>query len=156
VTRSMNAAIIETQRGQSLRGGVQCSSVQYADRLSESDFACFTSRIPTDVMNPLLAVRPTTCMGMSLEEGNILISPTIRSRMSDATLDDRGRLTLPKGLRERYGDHYHIVEFQDGIKLIPIAENPLEALRDEFEDVEKTADELREEERDAALDEAGR
>jgi hypothetical protein len=40
--------------------------------------------------------------------------------------------------------------------LIPIAENPLEALRDEFEDVEKTADELREEARDAALDEAGR
>jgi bifunctional DNA-binding transcriptional regulator/antitoxin component of YhaV-PrlF toxin-antitoxin module len=76
--------------------------------------------------------------------------------MSDATLDDRGRLTLPKGLRERYGDHYHIVELQDGIKLIPIAENPLEALRDEFEDVEKTADELREEARDAALDEAGR
>ncbi|MFB1065215.1 AbrB/MazE/SpoVT family DNA-binding domain-containing protein [Natrinema sp. H-ect4] len=76
--------------------------------------------------------------------------------MSDATLDDRGRLTLPKGLRERYGDHYQIVELHDGIKLIPIAENPLEALRDEFDDVEKTADELREEARDAALDEAGR
>lgn len=76
--------------------------------------------------------------------------------MSDATLDDRGRLTLPKEMRERYGDHYHIVELHDGIKLIPVADNPLDALRDEFADVEKTADELREEARETALDEAGR
>jgi bifunctional DNA-binding transcriptional regulator/antitoxin component of YhaV-PrlF toxin-antitoxin module len=76
--------------------------------------------------------------------------------MSDATLDDRGRLTLPKEMRERYGDHYHVVALHDGIKLIPIAEDPLEALREEFADVEKTADELREETRRAALDEAGR
>lgn len=75
--------------------------------------------------------------------------------MSDATLDDRGRLTLPKGLRERYGDHYHIVELRDGIKLIPVADDPLEALREEFADIEKTAPELREEAREAALDEAG-
>jgi bifunctional DNA-binding transcriptional regulator/antitoxin component of YhaV-PrlF toxin-antitoxin module len=75
--------------------------------------------------------------------------------MADATLDDRGRLTLPKELRERYGDRYHIVELHDGIKLIPVAENPLDALRDEFADVDKTAAELREEAREAALDEAG-
>ena len=76
--------------------------------------------------------------------------------MADATLDDRGRLTLPKELRERYGDHYHIVELHDGIKLIPVADDPLEALREEFADIDKTAAELREEARDAALDEAGR
>ena len=76
--------------------------------------------------------------------------------MSKATLDDRGRLTLPKELRERYGDHYHVVELHDGIKLIPVADDPLDALRDEFADIEKTADELRDEARDAALDEAGR
>jgi len=76
--------------------------------------------------------------------------------MSDATLDDRGRLTLPKEIRERYGDHYYIVELHDGIKLIPVAEDPLEALREEFEGVEKTAEELREGAREAALDEAGR
>lgn len=75
--------------------------------------------------------------------------------MSDAILDDRGRLTLPKEMRERYGDHYHIVDLHDGIKLIPIAEDPLDALQDEFADVEKTADKLREEAREAALDEAG-
>jgi bifunctional DNA-binding transcriptional regulator/antitoxin component of YhaV-PrlF toxin-antitoxin module len=76
--------------------------------------------------------------------------------MSEVTLDDRGRLTLPKELRERYGDHYHIVELHDGIKLIPVSEDPLDALRDEFADVEKTAAELRERARDTTLDEAGR
>ena len=76
--------------------------------------------------------------------------------MSDVTLDDRGRLTLPKEMRERYGDHYHIVQIHDGIKLIPVAEDPLDALRDEFAGVEKTADELHDEAREAALDEAGR
>ncbi|RLM63695.1 AbrB/MazE/SpoVT family DNA-binding domain-containing protein [Halorubrum sp. Atlit-26R] len=76
--------------------------------------------------------------------------------MSETTLDDRGRMTLPKELRERYGDRYRIVEVHDGIKLIPVAEDPLDALRDEFAEVEKTADELREEAREAAFDEAGR
>lgn len=76
--------------------------------------------------------------------------------MPDVTLDERGRLTLPKEIRERYGDRYHIVELYDGIKLIPIAESPLDALRDEFSDVEKSADELREDAREAALEEAGR
>lgn len=76
--------------------------------------------------------------------------------MSDATLDDRGRLTLPKEIGERYGDHYYIVELYDGIKLLPVAEDPLGALGDEFEDIERTAEELRKEAREAALDEAGR
>lgn len=75
--------------------------------------------------------------------------------MSDATLDDRGRLTLPKEVRERYGDRYYIVQLRDGIKLVPVADDPLDALRDEFDAVEKTADELRDEARDAALNEAG-
>lgn len=76
--------------------------------------------------------------------------------MSDVSLDDRGRLTLPKEVRERYGERYHIVQLRDGIKLVPIADDPLEALREEFADVERTADELREEAREAALEEAGR
>jgi bifunctional DNA-binding transcriptional regulator/antitoxin component of YhaV-PrlF toxin-antitoxin module len=75
--------------------------------------------------------------------------------MPDTKLDDRGRLTLPKEIRERYGDHYYLVESSDGIKLIPVEEDPLEALRDEFADVEKTAEELREGAREAALGEAG-
>ncbi|WP_423999693.1 AbrB/MazE/SpoVT family DNA-binding domain-containing protein [Haloarcula salina] len=76
--------------------------------------------------------------------------------MSETTLDDRGRLTLPKEVRERYGDRYQIVELHDGIKLVPVANDPLDALRNEFADVEKSADELRDAAREAALDEAGR
>jgi bifunctional DNA-binding transcriptional regulator/antitoxin component of YhaV-PrlF toxin-antitoxin module len=75
--------------------------------------------------------------------------------MSDVSLDDRGRLTLPKEVRERYGERYHIVQLSDGIKLVPVADDPLEALRDEFDDVDKSAEELREEARKTALDEAG-
>ncbi|QCW02202.1 AbrB/MazE/SpoVT family DNA-binding domain-containing protein [Natrinema pallidum] len=75
--------------------------------------------------------------------------------MSDVALDDRGRLTLPKEVRERYGDRYRVVQLPDGVKLVPVADDSLEALRDEFADVEKSADELREEAREAALDEAG-
>lgn len=76
--------------------------------------------------------------------------------MSEVTLDSRGRLTVPKEIRERYGDRYHVVELHDGVKLIPVAEEPLDALRDEFADVDRTADELREGARDEALEEAGR
>jgi bifunctional DNA-binding transcriptional regulator/antitoxin component of YhaV-PrlF toxin-antitoxin module len=76
--------------------------------------------------------------------------------MADATLDDRGRLTLPKKVRERYGEEYHIVQLPDGIKLIPIADDPLAALREEFADVDKTAEELRATARETMLEEAGR
>jgi bifunctional DNA-binding transcriptional regulator/antitoxin component of YhaV-PrlF toxin-antitoxin module len=30
--------------------------------------------------------------------------------MPEVTLDDQGRLTLPEGLRKRYGDRYRVVE----------------------------------------------
>lgn len=64
--------------------------------------------------------------------------------MPKVSLDDQGRLTLPEELRKQYGDRYCVVELHDGIKLIPVADDPLDALRDEFADVEKTASELRE------------
>lgn len=64
--------------------------------------------------------------------------------LGPVTLDDRGRLTIPEGIRERHGDSYHIVELPDGVKLVPVAEDPLEALRDEFGDVGATPDEVRE------------
>ncbi|MFC7058538.1 AbrB/MazE/SpoVT family DNA-binding domain-containing protein [Halovenus salina] len=76
--------------------------------------------------------------------------------MSEATLDGRGRLTLPKEVRERYGERYRIVQLHDGIKLVPIEDEPLDALRSEFADVQKTAEELRQEARGEALEGAGR
>jgi hypothetical protein len=76
--------------------------------------------------------------------------------MYDATLDDWGRRTLLRELRERYGDHYHVVGLHNSIKLIPVAEDPLNAIQDEFVAVEKTAEKLRDEAKKTALDEAGR
>jgi len=87
--------------------------------------------------------------------GTLFRLPTVDESMTEVTLDDRGRFTLPKQLRERFGDRFHVVELQDGIKLVPVAEDPLAALREEFDDVDKSAAELRESSREEALDEAG-
>ncbi len=76
--------------------------------------------------------------------------------MSDVALDDRGRLTLPKEVRERYGDRYRIVQLPDGIKLVPVADEPLEALREEFAEIDASVEELREGARETGLDEAGK
>jgi len=75
--------------------------------------------------------------------------------MVDATCDERGRLPLPKEIREQYADQYYIVELPGGIKLVPVADDPLAALRDEFADVEQSAADLRTEARETAVDETG-
>lgn len=90
------------------------------------------------------------------EVGIFLSLPTVFEVMTDVTLDERGRLTLPKAVREEFGDRYHVVELHDGVKLIPIEEDPLAALRSEFAGTDSSVDELRQEARSAALDEAGR
>lgn len=48
--------------------------------------------------------------------------------------DSRGRLYLPSELREKYGEKFHIVEYADRLELIPIDEDPLQAVRDEVGD----------------------
>jgi bifunctional DNA-binding transcriptional regulator/antitoxin component of YhaV-PrlF toxin-antitoxin module len=87
--------------------------------------------------------------------GTLFRLPTVDENVTEVTLDDRGRFTLPKRLRERFGDRFHVVELHDGIKLVPVAEDPLSALREEFDDVDTSAAELRESGRKEALDEAG-
>ena len=62
--------------------------------------------------------------------------------MTETRLDDRGRLTLPKEVRERYGDRYNVVELADSVKLIPVAEDPLASLREEFADVDAPSEVL--------------
>lgn len=64
--------------------------------------------------------------------------------------DERGRVTIPKALRDRYGDRYRLVELESGIKLVPIPDDPLSALRAaaseelqeaSMEDLERSAEE---------------
>lgn len=66
-----------------------------------------------------------------------------------------GRIYLSTELREKYGDRFRILERDDRLVLLPVPDDPLEALRDEFADVDKSARELRDEARRAALEEAG-
>jgi bifunctional DNA-binding transcriptional regulator/antitoxin component of YhaV-PrlF toxin-antitoxin module len=43
--------------------------------------------------------------------------------------DEQGRVTIPKEVCDRYGEQFRLVELDSGIKLVPIPDDPLEALR---------------------------
>jgi bifunctional DNA-binding transcriptional regulator/antitoxin component of YhaV-PrlF toxin-antitoxin module len=49
--------------------------------------------------------------------------------MSKST-DERGRIYLPKGVRDRFGDKYRIVELPSHVALFPVDDDPLEGLRE--------------------------
>ncbi len=55
--------------------------------------------------------------------GNIIFSMS-------AETDAQGRLYIPKKVREKYGQKYHIVMYEDRIELIPVADDPLAAVRE--------------------------
>lgn len=44
--------------------------------------------------------------------------------------DERGRIYLPKEVRERYGEEYRVVKMPTHVALMPIDESPLEGLRE--------------------------
>jgi bifunctional DNA-binding transcriptional regulator/antitoxin component of YhaV-PrlF toxin-antitoxin module len=64
--------------------------------------------------------------------------------MSKST-DERGRLYLPKDVRERFGDRYRIVELPTHVALFPVDDDPVAGLQaavgDAFEGVD--ADQLK-------------
>ncbi|HLC76704.1 MAG TPA: hypothetical protein VJH04_00715 [archaeon] len=57
--------------------------------------------------------------------------------MPEVTLDDRGRLLLDKGLRDKYGDKFVVVEALGEIVLIPVPKDPLATLQKEGEKLPK-------------------
>jgi len=61
--------------------------------------------------------------------------------------DTEGRLYLPAELREEYGEKFHVVRYDDRLELIPIADDPLAAVREAVGDAfeGKSAAELKEE-----------
>jgi bifunctional DNA-binding transcriptional regulator/antitoxin component of YhaV-PrlF toxin-antitoxin module len=69
--------------------------------------------------------------------------------MMASTVDDQGRLYLPKKTRERYGERFRIVELENGIKLVPVDDDPVEGLQRSMagiqyvplEDLEENVDE---------------
>ena len=48
--------------------------------------------------------------------------------MSKST-DERGRIYLPKDVRERFGNQYRIVELPSHVALFPVDEDPMAGLR---------------------------
>ncbi|TKX78244.1 AbrB/MazE/SpoVT family DNA-binding domain-containing protein [Halorubrum sp. SD626R] len=65
--------------------------------------------------------------------------------------DERGRIYLPKDVRERFGDRYRIVELPSHVALFPVDEDPLEGLRAAVGDAfgETEADDLKADAREA-------
>lgn len=49
-----------------------------------------------------------------------------------------GRIYLPKAVRETYGEQFDLADRGDRLVFIPIAEDPLEALREEVRPSEKS------------------
>ena len=85
--------------------------------------------------------------------GNTILS------MSTET-DAQGRLYIPKEVREKYGQKYHIVMYEDRIELIPVADDPLAAVREaagelQGASVEKIRDDIEAEAKDEAADAGG-
>jgi hypothetical protein len=70
--------------------------------------------------------------------------------------DSNGRLYLSAAQREKYGEKFHVVEYDDRLELIPIDDNPLQAVReaagDAFEG--KSVEALRTEAREQARTDA--
>ncbi len=54
--------------------------------------------------------------------------------MTEIVTDDRGRVTIPKRIRDRHGERYRLVELDSGVKLVPIPEDPVAELRDAASD----------------------
>ena len=70
--------------------------------------------------------------------------------------DSHGRLYIPAELREQYGEKFHVVTYEDRLELIPIADDPLQAVRDAAGDAFEDASvaQLREEARTQAKTDA--
>jgi bifunctional DNA-binding transcriptional regulator/antitoxin component of YhaV-PrlF toxin-antitoxin module len=75
----------------------------------------------------------------------------------EVRVDDRGRVTIPKDIRERYGEQYRLVELDSGIKLVPIPDDPLAELREAASDelLEAALDDLEVAAREEAREQVG-
>lgn len=69
--------------------------------------------------------------------------------------DDRGRLYLSKELRERHGERFRIIDLPSRIVLVPVDDDPIQAVRDAVGDAfeGKSPAELKQEAREAIHDE---
>lgn len=67
-----------------------------------------------------------------------------------------GKLYIPKDLREKFGEKFEMVALEDRIVLVPLTDEPLKELRDEWKNVDKSIQELKKEGLEQGIEEAGR
>ena len=53
-----------------------------------------------------------------------------------------GRVYLPKQFRDRLGDRFELIDRGDTLLLVPVPDDPLAALRAEWEGVDESVEEL--------------
>lgn len=72
--------------------------------------------------------------------------------------DDRERIYLSKDLRDRHGERFRVVDLPSRIVLVPVDDEPLQAVRESVDSTfaGKDIDELREDARAAITEEARR
>lgn len=72
--------------------------------------------------------------------------------------DDRGRIYLSKDLRERHGERFRVVDLPSRIVLVPVDDDPLQAVRESVGPIfeGKDIDDLREDARSAIAEETRR
>jgi bifunctional DNA-binding transcriptional regulator/antitoxin component of YhaV-PrlF toxin-antitoxin module len=71
------------------------------------------------------------------------------------TADD-GRIYLSKDIREKFGTEFELIDRGDRLVLVPIPDDPLEALREEARETDRSVEELKQSALGEALEEAGR
>lgn len=67
-----------------------------------------------------------------------------------------GKIYIPKEKRDRMGSEFELIDRGDRLILIPLEDDPLEALRDEVGDVGKSVKEIKSDALEKAMEEAGR
>lgn len=72
------------------------------------------------------------------------------------TTAKNGYVYIPEDLREKFGERFHVVERDDSLVLVPVSDDSLEVLRDEFLDVEKSVEKLKERALKEGVEEAGK
>ena len=91
-------------------------------------------------------------MGITVKYSHSLVT----DMSGEVRTDERGRVTIPKKVRDRYGEKFRLVELDSGIKLVPIPDDPLEELRAAASDElrEASLDDLEETAREQAHEQA--
>jgi len=87
--------------------------------------------------------------------GKILLSMVTQSQLCQQRRMDRDGYISQKEVREKYGQKYHIVMYEDRIELIPVADDPLAAIREAAGELhDASVEEIREDIEAEAKDEA--